>query len=185
VAAYSSLSLIKIFDRALGRSPAGLLVCSPRGGAVEQLSRRRWGQTPEPLQFHYRFETLGGRSRDVFSVLELGVHDHSEDLDVVLGPNSLSLDHKGLCVALVRFAGEVYDCRLLRLKSRPASSLPVQSVLNDGFDAFAVALRRRSSNLRREVVHEGYRAPAAIDSSLYQVGIEEEEKDRRQGRALW
>ena len=121
----------------------------------------------------------------MLSVFEPGVHDHAEDLDVLFRLDGLSLDDKRLCGALVRFAGEVYDCRLLRLKSRPASSLPVQSVLNDGFDAFAVALRRRSSNLRREVVHEGYRAPAAIDSSLYQVGIEEEEKDRRQGRALW
>jgi len=61
----------------------------------------------------------------VFLVLELGVHEHSKYLDIVLGCNSLSLNCKGFRGGLVWFAGEMYDCCLLRFKRRPASSLPV------------------------------------------------------------
>ena len=84
----------------------------------------------------------------------------------------------GLCVGLVCFASEVDDCRLLYIECRTAPCLPIEGVPDDGLDAFPVALCRRSRDPRREVVHKGYRTAMAVDSSLYQVCVEEEEQDR-------
>ena len=97
---------------------------------------------------------------------------------MVLGINSLPLDHERLRVALVAFACEVYNSRFLYVERRTAPCLPIQGVLDNGFDALSVALRCRSCDPRREVIHEGYRTTVAVDSSLYQVCVEEEEQDR-------
>lgn len=60
----------------------------------------------------------------MFLVLKLGVHNHPEDLDVVLRLNSLSLDCEGLRVCLVFLKSEVDDRRLIYFESRSASPLP-------------------------------------------------------------
>ena len=86
---------------------------------------------------------------------------------MVLGFDSLSLNRKRLYVGLIGLTSEVYDCRLLYVKCRTTSSLLIEGVPNDSFDAFPVALRRRSRDPRCEVVHEGYRTTMAVDSSLY------------------
>lgn len=52
----------------------------------------------------------------MFPILNLSVYDHSKDLDMGFREDVLSLDVEGFRVGLVRFAGEVYDGRLLRLK---------------------------------------------------------------------
>lgn len=81
--------------------------------------------------------------------------------------------------ALVWFTGEVNDCCLLRFKGRTASFLPVESIVDDGFDAFSVALCRGPCDLRSEVIHESFLSPTAVHSSLYRIGVEEEKQDRR------
>lgn len=50
--------------------------------------------------------------------------------------------------------------------------------------AVAVVLSRRVDNLSREVVHEGDRVAVAVDPSLEQVRIGEEEQDGGQRRSL-
>ena len=80
--------------------------------------------------------------------------------------------------------GEVYDCRLVRFKRRAAPSFLVQSVVDDGFDAQAVTLRGGSRDPCREVVDKRDGPSVAINVSLYQVGVKEEEENRRQRRAL-
>jgi len=59
-------------------------------------------------------------------------------------------------------------------------------VPDNGFNA---ALRRRSRDPCCQVVHEGYRTAKAVDSSLYQVRVKEEEQDRDngvpRGRPAW
>ena len=54
-----------------------------------------------------------------------GIHNHPEDLDMVLRLDSLSLDCKGLSICLVLLAGEVDDCSLVHLESCSASSFPL------------------------------------------------------------
>ena len=56
--------------------------------------------------------------------------------------------------------------------------------VDNGFNAFPVALCRRSCDPYCEVIDECYRSSVAVNSSLYEVGIEEEKQDRRQRRAL-
>ena len=97
--------------------------------------------------------------------------------------NGLSLEDERIRGGLIEFVGEVDDRRLFCLE-RCATSLPVYSIVDDGFEAFTVTLRCRSSNPCSKVVHEGYRPSVTVDSSLYQVGIEEEEQNRREWRAL-
>ena len=111
----------------------------------------------------------------MFSVLELVVHEHPKDLDTFLRSNGLSLDDERVRGGLVCFLGEVDDGRLLCLKRCAASLLPIYSIVDDGFDAFPVALRRRSGDPCGKVVYEGYCSSVTVNSSLYQVGIEEEE----------
>ena len=72
----------------------------------------------------------------------------------------------------------MYNCRFLYIKRRAAPCLPIEGVPNNGFDTFSIALRYRSCNLRCEVVDKGYRTAIAVDSSLYQIYVEEEEQDR-------
>ena len=59
----------------------------------------------------------------MFLILNLGVHDHSKDLDVGFREDLLSFNAEGFRIRLVRFAGEVYDGRLLRLECSAAPSL--------------------------------------------------------------
>lgn len=93
---------------------------------------------------------------------------------MVLRLHNLPLDREWLCVGLIDFASEVYDCCLLDVECRTTPCLSVQGVPNDGFDAFPVALRRRSRDPRRKVIHKGYRTTTAVGSSLYEVCVEEE-----------
>jgi hypothetical protein len=73
----------------------------------------------------------------------------------------------------------VYDCRLLRLERRTAPSFPTQSIVDDSFKAFTVALRRGPGDPCRKVVDKCYGSSMAVDVSLYQIGIEKEKEDRR------
>ena len=98
--------------------------------------------------------------------------------------NGLSLDDERICGGLVGLFGEVDDRRLFCLERCAASLLPVYSIVDDGLEAFSVTLRCRSGNPCSKVVHKGYRPSVTVDSSLYQVGIEEEEQNRREWRAL-
>lgn len=86
---------------------------------------------------------------------------------MVLRVDLLSLDVEGLRLGLVQFAGEVYDCRLLRLERRTASFFPVQSVVDDGFDALPVALRYGPCDPCYKVINKCYRPSVAVNVSLY------------------
>ncbi|KAI3129612.1 hypothetical protein CBS147330_5242 [Penicillium roqueforti] len=114
-------------------------------------------------------------------VLQPRVHDDAKNLDMISGFNGLSLDGKWLRVRLAGIGGEVYDGSFLRFKRRSTSSFPVESFFDDGFDTLPVALRSRSGHPRGEVIHKRDRSPLAVDLSLYEICVEEEEEDRGQG----
>ncbi len=105
-------------------------------------------------------------------VLELGVHEHSKYLEIVFRWNSLFLNSKVFRGSLVWFTGEVYDCCFLRFKGRTASSLSVESSVDDGFDVFSVVSCNGSCDPCREIIHESNRSLRTVDSSLYQIGVE-------------
>jgi len=71
----------------------------------------------------------------------------------------------------------VCNCRLLYVDCRAAPCLPIRGVPDDGFESFPVAPRSTSCDPRCEVVYDGYRTAMAVDASLYQVRVEEEEQD--------
>ena len=58
-------------------------------------------------------------------VLEPGVHEHAEYLDVVLGRDALPLDDEGLGGTLVRPANKVDNGCLFCFKRRSAPPFPV------------------------------------------------------------
>ncbi len=95
-----------------------------------------------------------------------GVWALQDDLDVTLRLNPLAFD-EGFRVSLVRLAGKVDDGRLFCFKRRSASLLPVQSIIDDSFNALAGAPRRRTRDLGCEVIDEGYRTAVAVGPSLY------------------
>jgi len=51
--------------------------------------------------------------------------------------------------------------------------------LDDGVDTLSIALRRRACDLRSEVIDERDRASVRVDTSLHQIGVEEEKQDWR------
>jgi hypothetical protein len=110
---------------ALVHPDVGGVVHHWRDHGGEQLPRRRRGQTTEPFQLHRRAEPFGGRSCDMLLIPELGIHDHTKDLDVVFWLNILTLDGEGLGVGFVGLAGKVDDGRLVCFKCRSASLFPV------------------------------------------------------------
>jgi hypothetical protein len=83
----------------------------------------------------------------MFPILDLGVRNHSEDLDTGFREDVLSLDVERLRIGLILFPSKVDNSRLLRLKCSPPPAFLVQSVLNNSFNTFLVTLYGEFHNL--------------------------------------
>ncbi len=103
----------------------------------------------------------------MFPELESRIHDHSENLYMVLGLNLLFFDGERLIVSLVRFAREMDNGRLVRFERGTAPLLPADSIFDNRFYSLAVALRRRPGDPGSKVVNEGYRPSVAVDPPLH------------------
>jgi hypothetical protein len=75
----------------------------------------------------------------------------------------------------VGLGGEVYNGSFLCFKGRSTSLFPVECFIDDRFNTIPVALRSRSGHPRGKVIHEGNRSSLAVDLSLYEICVEEEE----------
>jgi hypothetical protein len=87
-------------------------------------------------------------------------------------------------VRFVSLGSKVYDGCFVCLKSRSAPFLPVECVIDNCFDTFPITLRRWSRHPRCKIVHERDCSALAVDLSLYEVCVKEEEQDRGQRRTL-
>ena len=110
-------------------------------------------------------------------ILKLSVHKYSKYLNVILRLYDLFLNDKGFRDTLIRFTDKVDNNRLFRFKCYSASSFSVQRVVNNSFNSFFITLSRGSRNLCGEVIHEDHYFFVAINTSLHQIGIKEEEQD--------
>lgn len=117
----------------------------------------------------------------MFLVFESCIHYDAKNIDMVAGFNGLSLNGEWPRVRFVGLRGEVYNGGFLCFKSRSTSSFPVECFIDDCFNTLPVALRSRSGHPRGEVIHKRDRSPLAVDLSLYEICVEEEEEDRGQG----
>lgn len=93
---------------------------------------------------------------------------------MVLGVDDLVLDDKRVCVEFSCILGEVNDRRLLNVKCRTASTLPSQSVINNGLDLLMVEQCCWTRDPSSKVVNKRNRATICINLSLHQICIEEE-----------
>jgi hypothetical protein len=73
------------------------------------------------------------------------------------------------------FRGKVYNSRFLYSKYYSTPPLLVESFINNYINTFLVALRSWPGHLYSEVIHEGNYSPLAINLSLHEVYIEENE----------
>lgn len=69
----------------------------------------------------------------------------------------------------------MYNSSFIYFKSRTTSSFLVGCFINNYFNTVPVTLRSRSGHPRSKVIHEGNRASLAVDLSLYEVYVKEEE----------
>jgi hypothetical protein len=72
----------------------------------------------------------------------------------------------------------VYDGCFICHKGRSAPFLLVECVIDTCFDTFPITLRSWSGYLRGKIAHERDYSSLAVDLSLYEVCVEEEEQDR-------
>ena len=126
-------------------------------------------------QLHRCLQTFGRCPCNMFLVLESRVHDDAQELDMVFGLNGLSLDSEGPLVRFVSFGSEVYDSCLVCLESRAAPFLLVECFIDNSFNTFPVTLRGWSGHPRGKIIYERNRTSLAVDLSLYEVCVEEEE----------
>jgi hypothetical protein len=94
---------------------------------------------------------------------------------MVFGFNGLTLDSEGPLVRFVSLGCEVYDGCFVCLESRTAPFLPVECFIDNCFNTLPITLRSWSGHPRGKIIYEGNRASLAVDLSLYEVCIEEEE----------
>lgn len=172
------------FETTLVHPDSRVVIHDRRGCRYEKLSCRCRRQPFQTLRFQHHFNSLGPGARGRFFVLELGVHDHPEDLDVVSGPDSVPFDYVGLRVRLACFAGEVDHGCLLGLERYSIPLFLAQGVVGDGLYSIAFVLSRRADDPGCDVVHKGDRTPIAVDQSLDQVSIEKEEQEGGPRRSL-
>ncbi|KAI3040038.1 hypothetical protein CBS147353_11889 [Aspergillus niger] len=111
----------------------------------------------------------------MFLVLESRVHDDAQDLDMVFGFNGLSLDGEGPLVRFISLGSEVYNGCFVCFESRAAPFLPVKCFIDNSFNTFPVTLRTWSGYPRSKNIYERDRTSLAVDLSLYDVCVEEEE----------
>jgi hypothetical protein len=72
----------------------------------------------------------------------------------------------------------VYNSSFVCLKGRSAPFLLVESFSDNYFDTFPITLRCRSGHLYSKIVHERDCSSLAIDLSLNEVCVKEEEQNR-------
>jgi hypothetical protein len=77
----------------------------------------------------------------MFLVLESHIHKDAQDLDMVFGLNSLSLNSEGPLVRFVSLRYEVYNGCFICLKSRTTPFLPVKCFIDNCFNTFLITLR--------------------------------------------
>ncbi|KAI1828728.1 hypothetical protein CBS147337_10467 [Penicillium roqueforti] len=110
----------------------------------------------------------------MFLVLESCVHHDPQDLDVVSGYHRLPLDGEWLMVRFTHLGSKVYDGRLVRFKSRSASSFPVERLVDNCLDSCSIALGGWSGHPRGKIINESDCSSLAVDLSLHEVCVEEE-----------
>lgn len=106
------------------------------------------GINPEFVEAPSGFQAFGCCPRNMFLVLEFRVHEDSQDIDMVLGLNGLSLDSETPLLRFVSLGSKVYDGCFVCFKSRSAPFLPVESFIESCFNAFSVALGVGHARLR-------------------------------------
>jgi hypothetical protein len=111
----------------------------------------------------------------MFLVLESRVHKDAQDLDMVFGLSGLSLDGERPLVRFVSLRSEVYDGYFVCLESCAAPFLPVECFIDNCFNTFPITLGSWSGHPRGKIIHERDCSSLAIDLSLYEVCVEEEE----------
>jgi hypothetical protein len=108
----------------------------------------------------------------MFFVFESRVHQQTQDLNVILGYNRLSLDGKRVMIQFTRLWRKVYDSCLLGFKGRPASPFPVERFIDNCFNSFPVTLRGWPGHPGSKIIHKSDCTSLAVDLSLHEVCVE-------------
>lgn len=137
----------------------------------EKLPRCRGSHSLQSFQFHRSLKALGRCPCNVLLVVKSRVHDDTQDLDLILRRDSLTLNGEWFRVYPACVPGEMYDRRLFCLKSRTAPSLPVESFVNDRLYPSPVTQGCRPRHPRGVVVDKRDGPTIPIDLSLHWICI--------------
>jgi hypothetical protein len=141
---------------------------TPVVSGAPRLTNRTGSPSPSRDRLFHCLKALGRCPCNVFLVFETGVHQDAQNLDMVFGFNSLSLDGEVLRESLKeRLTGRDEVGQLLKPRKQPSYTSPPR--LTNRLNTFPVALRTWSGHPRGKIIYERNRTSLAVDLTYGQL----------------